>query len=148
MHSGKKGKSGSTPPSEKESPTWVEYTPAQTEKLITELANQGKTQAEIGTILRDQHGIPSIKKLCKKTVGKILEEQKIQPEIPEDLMNLIRSSVAQQKHMKENKKDNTAKRGYILTVSKIRRLVKYYQKQKRIQSNWKYTPETAALLVK
>ena len=53
-----------------------------------------------------------------------------------------------QRHMQTNKKDQTAKRGYTLTVSKIRRLTDYYHRTGKLDKAWRYTAETAALLVK
>ena len=47
----------------------------------------------------------------------------------------------------ETKKDMTAKRGLILTESKIRRLIKYYHNTGRLPLDWKYTREGAKLLV-
>lgn len=148
MHSGDKGKSGSTPPSSKQNPDWVEYKPAEVIEIIMELANTGLTAAEIGMSLRDQYGIPSVKKLTGKTIEKILTEKGIESDFPRDLLNLISRSVTLQKHIEKNTKDMTAKRGYQLTVSKIRRLTKYYSKKGKIPKGWRYTPEKAALLVK
>jgi len=148
LHSEDKEKSGSSPHLSKESPNWVEYKPAEVEEIIVNLANSGMTESEIGMNLRDQYGIPNVKKLVSKTIGKILEEHKIASDIPRDILNLIKKSVQLQKHMKENKKDMTAKRGYILTVSKIRRLTKYYISKGKLEKSWRYTPEKAALLVK
>lgn len=148
MHSGAKGKSGSKKPVSKSVPDWIELKPNEVVELIVTLNNQGHKKSEIGTILRDQYGIPSIKALTGKSVSKILEENNVVFEIPEDLMNLIRTSVKLQKHLKEHKKDRPAKRGLQLTVSKIRRLSKYYQKNKKLPKGWRYTEEEAQLLVK
>ena len=68
--------------------------------------------------------------------------------MPEDLLNLIRRSVILSNHLNKNKKDYSAKRGYELTVAKIRKLTKYYAKKNRIPKGWVYTPEQAALLVR
>lgn len=148
MHSGSKGKSGSTPPASKQSPGWVEYKPEEVEQIIIELTNAGQTPAEIGMTLRDQYGIPSVQKLTGNKIEKILEKHKLSSDMPRDLLNLIKRSVVLAKHIEENKKDETAKRGYILTVSKIRRLTDYYIKKGKIEKSWRYTPEKAALLVK
>ena len=148
MHSGSKGKSGSSPPITKDSPTWVEYKPKEVEELLVNFANSGMTPSEIGMTLRDQYGIPSVKKLTGMTIEKILAKHNLQSDIPRDLLNLIGKSVKLQKHMSENKKDMTSKRGYILTVSKIRRLSKYYIRKGKLDKTWRYTPEKAALLVK
>ena len=148
MHSGAKGKSGSTKPASKKSPSWVELKPKEVIEAVINLANAGHSQSEIGAMLRDQYGVPDIRVVTGKTVSKILEENDLIGEIPEDLMNLIRKSVDLKKHLEKNRKDFTAKRGYQLTVSKIRRLVKYYKAEGKLPESWRYSEETAELLVK
>ncbi len=148
MHSGKKGKSKSKRPPTKKAPSWVELKPKEVVEAVINLANAGHSQSGIGAMLRDQYGIPDVKAVVGKGVEEILEENKLLPEIPEDLMNLIRKSVALKTHMGKNKKDFTAKRGYQLAVSKIRRLVNYYKGKGRLPKSWRYSEETAALLVK
>ncbi len=148
MHSGSKGKSRSSKPPAKKAPSWVELKPKEIEEAVINLANAGHSQSEIGGMLRDQYGVPDIKAVTGKKIEQILEEHKLLPEIPEDLMNLIRKSVMLKTHMETNKKDYTAKRGYQLTVSKIRRLAKYNKGKKRLPKTWRYSEDTAALLVK
>ena len=148
MHSGKRGKSGSKPPQSKTSPEWVEYKPGQVEEIIVKLANQGYRSAEIGLTLRDQYGIPSVKKLCGKKVEEIMKENKLLPELPQELLNLIKNAAKLEKHLSKNKKDFSAKRGLQLTVSKIRRLQHYYLKKGRLPKGWRYSSEIGALLVK
>ena len=143
-----KGKEASPKKPSKQTPAWVEYKPAEVEEIIVNLANSGMTPSEIGMSLRDQYGIPSIKNLTGFRVEQILEKHSLQTDIPREMLNLIRKSVTLYKHLGVNKKDGTAKKGYILTVSKIRRLTKYYIEKGRLPKAWKYTPETAALLVK
>lgn len=118
------------------------------EEIIVGLSNQGISASEIGIALRDQHGILRTKVVTGKTISQILNENQLSPEIPEDLMALISRVVALDSHMQKNKKDFSAKRGYQITVSKIRRLVKYYHKTSRLPKKWRYSIETARLLVK
>ena len=118
------------------------------EAEIVSLANAGHGPSQIGIILRDEHGIKDFNELAGKSIQQILEEHKLLGDMPEDMLNLIRKSVTLQNHMNKNKKDYSAKRGYQLTVSKIRRLGKYYSKKGRLASDWRYSPEQAALLVK
>ncbi|MFH1545531.1 MAG: 30S ribosomal protein S15 [archaeon] len=118
------------------------------EELIVELAHAGNTPSQIGIILRDQYGIASTKEMAKKKIEKIMEEKGVGSELPRDLLNLIKKSVNEHKHMERNRKDMVAKRGYQLTVSKIRRLTKYYVRKGKLPEGWRYTPEKAALLVK
>ncbi|MDD5147988.1 MAG: 30S ribosomal protein S15 [Candidatus ainarchaeum sp.] len=148
MHSSGSGKSGSKKPVSKKAPDWVELKPKEIEEAIVNLANAGHPASEIGILLRDQYGVPDTKILTGKTITKILEEHSLAGKIPEDLMNLIRRSVKQRAHLEKNKKDFDAKRGYQLTVSKIRRLVEYYKKKKKMPSDWRYTEQVAELLAK
>ncbi len=127
---------------------WVDYKPEEIEQLIANLSNQGLTPSQIGLALRDQYGVPNVKNLTKKRLNQILQEKGLASDIPRDLLNLIARSVVLQKHMSANKKDYSAQRGYRITVSKIRRLVEYYVKKGTLPQDWRYTPETAALLVK
>lgn len=148
MHSRDLGKSGSTPPSKKRKAEWLEIKPKEIEEIIVKLANAGQTPAEIGIVLRDQHGVPDVQQATGKRVSQVLAENELLPDVPRDLLNLISKSVDLMKHMEENTKDTTAKRGYQLTVSKIRRLAKYYKRNRKLPEDWRYTPEKAKLLVK
>ncbi len=127
---------------------FVELKTAEIIEAIVHLANEGHTASEIGMILRDQYGIPKVSKVVGKKVSAILEEQKLLPKIPEDLMALISKSVVLREHLASNRKDMSAKRGLMLTVSKIRALERYYKKKGKLPPQWRYTPETAALLAK
>ncbi|MFC1801708.1 30S ribosomal protein S15 [Nanoarchaeota archaeon] len=145
MHSRARGKSGSKNPTEKKVQTWMNYKPKEVEKLILKLAKTGKTTSEIGLYLRDSYGIPSVKAVAKKTILQILTENKIIKKIPEDLMNLIKKNIYLRKHLEMNHKDMAAKRGLELTDSKIRRLMKYYKKKKKLSEDWKFHPEQIKL---
>src|SRR3989338_410320 len=147
MHSRKRGKAGSKKPLKKITPTWIRYKEKELEFLILKLAKEGKSPSQIGMMLRDTYGIPSTRVITKKRITNILKEKKILPEIPEDLMALIKKSVLITKHLKENSKDETAKRGLVLTESKIGRLVKYYKKTCRLNSDWKFETKKVELFV-
>lgn len=127
---------------------WVDYKPSEIEDLVVSLSNQGMGPAQIGAALRDQYGVSNVKAVTQKRVNAILKEKGLVGDIPSDLLNLIEKSVALQKHMGENKSDYSAQRGYRITISKIRRLAHYYAQEGKLPAGWKYTPETAALLVK
>jgi len=147
MHSRKKGKSGSVKPVKEKSPAWMRYDMEEIEQLIIKLAKSGESQSKIGIILRDKYGIPNAKKALKKRIKTVLKEYNLSPEIPEDLMNLIKKEITLLKHLEKNKKDNSAKRGLQLTESKIKRLSKYYKKAKVLPEDWKYDKEKAKLMV-
>jgi len=147
MYSGRKGKSGSTKPSKITRLSWVRYKPNEIELLIAKLAKEGKTSSQIGLFLRDVYGIPNIKQVIGKNVTTILKEKNILSKIPEDLMALIKSSITLKKHLESNKHDVPAKRGLELTESKIRKLVKYYKKTKKLEKDWKYDPDKIKILI-
>jgi small subunit ribosomal protein S15 len=147
-YSGKKGKHGSTKPVRKIPPTWLKYKPFEVEKLVLKLAKEGRSSAEIGIILRDSYGIPSVKAVAGKKIAKILKEAGAAPAVPEDIANLIRRVIALDRHLAKGRKDMTAKRGLEITESKIRRLVKYYKEHKVLPTEWSYSREQAKFLLK
>ena len=147
MYSRKKGKSSSKKPVKKTKPVWLRYGSKETEQLVIKLTKAGKTASEIGIILRDSYGIPSVKVVTKKKIVKIMEENKLTKTLPFDLLALIKKEIAIMKHMDANKKDMTAKRGLTLTDSKIRRLVKYYKKSKKLPADWNYDKKNAKLII-
>lgn len=148
MYSGKKGKAGSKKPVKKRKLTWIRYSTKEVEQLIIKLAKQDKSQSEIGNILRDTYGVPSTRDLLKKKLNHILVENKLAPDIPEDLNNLIKREIKIKKHLEQHKGDMHTKRGLMLTNSKIHRLVKYYKRIEKLPKDWKYDPKTAELLLK
>jgi|TARA_Y100000310_G_scaffold310148_1_gene355052 small subunit ribosomal protein S15 len=147
MYSRKKGKAGSTKPSKKVISTWVRYKPKEVELLVTKLAKEGKTASDIGIILRDTYGIPDVSAVTKKKITKILKESSLLKELPEDLMALIKKAINEKKHLENNKHDKSALRGLQLTESKIKRLVKYYKRAKRLPLNWKFEPKKLNLYI-
>ena len=148
MHSGKHGKSGSTKPVRKTPPSWLKYKPFEVEKLVVKLAKEGKTSSQIGIILRDSYGIPSVKAVTSKKVYQIMSENKVIKDLPEDLRNLIKKVIETDTHMLKNRKDTSANRGIQLTESKIRRLVEYYKRTGIIPESWKYTRDQAKFLLR
>jgi len=145
MHSRGKGKSGSKKPTVQAK--WVEYKDKEIERLVIKLRKDGLNSSSIGRVLRDQYGIPSVKSITGKNVMKILEENSLLSDIPEDLLNLLKRAVAVRDHLVKSKKDYTSKHGLELLESKIRRLIKYYVKNKKLPKDFTYEPERAKLLV-
>lgn len=140
MHSRAKGKSKSNKPIKKV-PSWAPYKEKDVEKLVVKFAKSGKGASEIGLILRDSYGVNSIKALTGRTISGILQEKGLLKELPEDLLSLIKKMIEIKRHLEKNKLDQTAKRGLLLTSSKINRLVKYYQSSKRLPADWKLDME-------
>jgi small subunit ribosomal protein S15 len=147
MYSRKRGRSGSRKPMKKGA-VWVKYKKEEIGEIILKLAKQGNQSAEIGMILRDQYGIPSARLVSNKRIARIMKANKIYPEFPEDMLNLLKRAASLRAHLAKNKRDYTSRRGLELTESKIRRLAKYYKRKKVLPHDWKYEAEKVKLLVK
>ena len=145
MHSRKHGQHGSKKPIKKRH-SWLMYDKEEIKELILKLAREGKTNAQIGLILRDQYGVPDVRALDMK-ISKVTQEE-VKKEVPEDMYNLLVQAVNLHKHLQQSKKDNKALHGLHLVESKIRRLGKYYVKNKKLPPGWKYSIDRAKLLVK
>jgi len=118
------------------------------EALIVKLNSEGMSSAMIGTRLRDQYGVPSIKLATGKSIIQILKDNKVKIELPEDLNSLLKRVSILQKHLRENPKDLHNQRGLHLMEARIRRLVKYYQKKGEIPKTWRYSSEAVKLQAK
>jgi len=93
-----------------EKPNWLKVNPSDLEKTVSDLAKEGKTLAEIGMILRDQHGIPKTKLIGKK-VSQIAKSAKTNVKTEKEV---IKEKVANlNDHIKKHKHDKKAKRSLI-----------------------------------
>ena len=138
LHTHRHGKSHTIRPATLRAPSWITQSPKEIEELVVKYSKDGLTPSQIGLKLRDQHSIPLIKPITKKSVGKILQENNLQAEMPEDLDNIVRKAVGLQKHLKTNKGDNRNVRSLELIEAKVHRLSVYYKRIDRIPKNWKY----------
>ncbi len=152
IYARRRGKSGSKRPLssslKKTAPEWTELSAEEVEKKVVELYERGLSTSEIGITLRDSHGVPSVALVTGKKITEVLKEKNIAPEIPEDLQNLMRKALRLRKHVETNKKDMHNKRALQLTESKIRRLGKYYRKEKVLPEEWRYKPEIAEFVIR
>ncbi|MBI4406624.1 30S ribosomal protein S15 [Candidatus Micrarchaeota archaeon] len=146
LHTRKKGKSKSRKPAVSEH-KWVEFTSEEVVSFIENLAKEGKSEAGIGLILRDQYGIPNVRQITGKTINQLLVEKKLAPKYPSDLVALLRRAVRMMEHLKSNPQDKTNRIKLSHVESKIKRLVRYYRGNK-LPADWRYDPEAAALIVK
>jgi small subunit ribosomal protein S15 len=131
MHSRRRGSSGSDRPAADEPPEWSDVDADAVEERVVELAEEGHDPSQIGLELRDEGvqgtPVPDVKLATGKKVTEILEENDADPEVPEDLRNLMERAVRLREHMDENPGDAQNKRALQNTESKIRRLVDYYR---------------------
>jgi small subunit ribosomal protein S15 len=145
LHTHRHGKSHTIRPATLRAPSWITQSPKEIEELVVKYSKDGLTPSQIGLKLRDQHSIPLIKPITKKSIGKILQENNLQAEMPEDLDNIVRKAVGLQKHLKSNKGDNRNVRSLELIEAKVHRLSVYYKRVDRIPKNWKYKSVVAQL---
>ncbi len=150
MHIRRKGKSHSTRPVNIALPKWLKDRPGikeEIDQIITELAKKGTPPSKIGLILRDKYGVPLVRAIYGKKLKKVLEEKNLAPQIPEDLMNLLKKAVHLNDHLKKHRKDLHNKRGLQLVESKIQRLAKYYKRRGVLPANCRYSREQASVMV-
>ncbi|MDB3956927.1 30S ribosomal protein S15 [Candidatus Nitrosopelagicus sp.] len=145
LHTHNHGKSHSIRPIDPKKPDWVKQTNEEIEGLIIKYAKEGMTTSQIGIKLRDQHAIPLVKPIINKGIKEVLIENKLNPEIPEDLNNIVMKAVNLQKHLKENRSDNRNTRALELVEAKVHRLSTHYKKTGEIDQKWKYKSVVAQL---
>ncbi|HEV8387949.1 MAG TPA: 30S ribosomal protein S15 [Nitrososphaera sp.] len=139
------GKSHSTRPTSKSSPSWLTQSQDQVSALVVKLSKDGLSPSEIGLNLRDHHAIPLVKPVVGKSMTDILTENNIKPEMPEDLEKLLTKALGLQKHLKVHNSDHRNVRSLELIEAKIHRLSKYYKRKDRLPQNWKYAAVIAQL---
>ena len=145
QHSHNYGKSHSIRPLNPKAPSWIKQDGKEIEELIVKYAKDDLAASQIGIKLRDQHSIPLVKPIIKKTISQVLEENDLNGDLPEDLDNIVKKAIGLQKHLKSNKKDNRNRRSLELIEAKVHRLSVYYKKIGRIPKNWKYKSIIAQL---
>jgi len=126
-------------------PSWIKEDAKEVEELIVKYGKDDLSASQIGVKLRDQHAIPLVKPVIKKTISKVLEENDLKADLPEDLDNIVKKAIGLQKHLKSNKSDNRNVRSLELIEAKVHRLSVYYKKTGRIPQNWKYKALIAQL---
>ncbi|MDI6806697.1 MAG: 30S ribosomal protein S15 [Candidatus Aenigmarchaeota archaeon] len=142
------GKASSKRPPRKEPPRWLKIKKEEVKKLVVELAKKRYSSAQIGTILRDRYGVPDVKLITGKSIAQLMKEANLYPELPEDLLFLLRRVVDLREHLEKHRKDKHSRRGLENLESRIRRLVKYYVREGILPKDWHYDPAEAKLIVR
>ncbi len=115
--------------------------------IITEiinLAKEGYKKSDIGRIIREKYGL-SVKEIIGKSVEKILEENGIKEEIPEDLLNIFKKINRMLKHLEVHKKDMHTKKKLEEYERSVQCLIRYYKKIGKLPSNFKYTRDVVRM---
>ena len=139
------GKSHSTRPTSKSSPTWLNQSRDQVSSLVVKFSRDGLSPSEIGLKLRDEYGIPLVKPVLGKSLTGLLAENNIKPEMPEDLDKLVKKALGLQKHLKVHNSDHRNVRSLELVEAKIHRLSKYYKSIGKLPKSWRYAAVIAQL---
>jgi|TARA_B100002003_G_C13917151_1_gene446089 small subunit ribosomal protein S15 len=113
--------------------------------MVVKFSNDGLNQSQIGLKLRDEYNIPLVKSIVGKSVGKILVDNNIKTEIPEDLNNMLNKAVILKTHLQNNNGDRKNIRSLELLEAKIHRLSKYYKSKQLLDKKWKYSTVVAQL---
>ena len=147
MHSKGKGASGSRKPHSQSPPEWSNSDKKEVEELILQLSEEGNSNASIGIILRDKHGVPNVRLVTGERISQTLERLGKSGKLPEDLMSLMRRALRLIDHLSQNSKDIHNRRQLELCESKIRRLSRYYRENNQIDSDWTYKRDQLRLMV-
>jgi len=145
LYTSKRGKSGSTRPISKKTPSWCKYTSEEVEALVLKLAREGNSPSIIGVMLRDRYGVPLVKSLTGKNIQELLKAGQQAGALPEDLSALLKKADALRRHLEKNRKDSVNKRSLAMIESKIHRLVKYYRSKGEIKPDWQYKHVVASV---
>lgn len=145
IHSHRHGKSHVTRPTSRSTPSWVTYSADETKAAIVKLAKEGLKAGEIGMALRDDYGVPLVKPLLGQSISEVLAENKLAPQLPQDLRDLIDRAERVQKHLAAHKGDRKNVHSLELVEAKIYRLSKYYKDRGMLPREFKYTAVVAQL---
>jgi len=145
LYTSKRGRSGSTRPISKKTPSWCKYTNDEVEELVLKLAREGNTPSTIGVLLRDRYAVPLARAITGKTVKQILAGQQQSTALPEDLATLVKKAEDLRRHLEKNRKDYVNKRSLAMVESKIHRLVKYYRSRRLLRPEWEYKHVVASV---
>ena len=140
-----KGISHQTRPVTKRPPAWCRYTAEEVEALIMRLYKEGHPPSKIGTIIRDQYGVPLVKPITGKSVTHVLKERGVFSTLPEDLENLLRKARRLHVHYDKNNADLHNKRSLQIVEAKIYKLSRYYKREGVLDTDWKYSSKAIAL---
>jgi small subunit ribosomal protein S15 len=147
IHSRRRGRAGSHRPYPNAPPTWATLSREEVVEEAVKLAKGGASSAQVGTVLRDSYGVPSVRAVTGERLAPLLASHGVKPELPEDLQALLKRVVHLQRHLDTHPKDLANRRGLSLMESRIRRLAHYYRQRKLLPATWRYTSSTAVLQV-
>ena len=117
----------------------------QINDIIKELWNKGYTPSQIGKELKEKYNIRVKNVLNKKLVRYAIKELNLKQEIPEDLLYLFKKINRMLKHLELHKKDIVTKKKLEELENRVKSLIKYYKKNKRLPQTFEYSRDIAKM---
>lgn len=119
--------------------------PEEVKQIILDLWKKGYTKSDIGRILKEKYGIYDVRSVLGKKLSKVLEELGVKEDIPEDLLSLFRKAFRIMKHLEQNKHDSYARKALQRVESRIKILIRYYIRKKKLPPNFRYSEEVVRI---
>ena len=117
----------------------------QINDIIKELWNKGYTPSQIGRELKEKYNVRVKDVLNKKLVRYAIKELNLKQEIPEDLLYLFKKINRMLKHLELHKKDIVTKKKLEELENRVKSLIKYYKKNKRLPQTFEYSRDIAKM---
>jgi small subunit ribosomal protein S15 len=117
----------------------------QINDIIKELWNKGYTPSQIGRELKEKYNIRVKDVLNKKLVRYAIKELNLKQEIPEDLLYLFKKINRMLKHLELHKKDVVTKKKLEELENRVKSLIKYYKKNKKLPQTFEYSGDIAKM---
>jgi len=117
----------------------------QINDIIKELWNKGYTPSQIGKELKEKYNIKVKEILNKKLVKYATKDLNLKQEIPEDLLYLFKKINGMLKHLELHKKDIVTKKKLEELENRVKSLIKYYKKNKKLPQTFEYSRDIAKM---
>ena len=117
----------------------------QINDIIKELWNKGYTPLQIGRKLKEKYNIRVKDVLNKKLARYAIKELNLKQEIPEDLLYLFKKINRMLKHLELHKKDIVTKKKLEELENRVKSLIKYYKKNKKLPQTFEYSRDIAKM---
>jgi len=117
----------------------------QINDIKKELWNKGYTTSQIGRELKEKYNIKVKEILNKKLVKYAIKDLNLKQEMPEELLYLFKKVNKMLKHLELHKKDVVTKKKLEELENRIKSLIKYYKKNKKLQQTFEYSRDIAKM---
>jgi small subunit ribosomal protein S15 len=119
----------------------VQLDAEKVKEIILDLWKKGHSKSDIGRILKEQYNIYDVRNIFGKRLTKVLEDLGVKEDIPEDLRFLFRKAFRVMKHLEQHKHDTHSKKALEHIEARIKVLIRYYIRKKKLPPNFRYSKE-------